>query len=149
MESRIVDEELRLVPYYPCPEVMLPWYQDPELCRQVDNIDHVYTLERLNAMYDFLSKNGSCYYIEYRGALVGDITLRDNAELCIVICQEYQNRRIGRRCVENLLALAREKGMAEVRANIYDFNTRSRRMFLAAGFEPTGEKEWYRRRIEF
>ena len=73
MESRIVDEELRLVPYYPCPEVMLPWYQDPELCRQVDNIDHVYTLERLNAMYDFLSKNGSCYYIEYRGALVGDI----------------------------------------------------------------------------
>lgn len=149
MEIRIVDEELRLVPYYPCPEVTLPWYQDPELCRQVDNIDHVYTLERLNAMYDFLSKNGSCYYIEYRGRLVGDITLRDNAELCIVICREFQNRRIGRRCVENLLALAREKGMAEVRANIYDFNTRSRRMFLAAGFEPTGEKEWYRRRLEF
>lgn len=149
MEIRIVDEELRLIPYFPCPEVTLPWYQDPELCRQVDNIDHVYTLERLNAMYDFLSKNGSCYYIEYRGALVGDITLRDNAELCIVICREYQNRRIGRRCVEDLLALAEEKGMAEVRANIYDFNMQSRRMFLAAGFEPTGEKEWYVRRLEF
>ena len=149
MEIRIVDEELRLIPYFPCPEVTLPWYQDPELCRQVDNIDHVYTLERLNAMYDFLSNNGSCYYIEYRGALVGDITLRDNAELCIVICREYQNRHIGRRCVENLLALAKEKGMAEVRANIYDFNMQSRRMFLAAGFEPTGEKEWYRRRVEF
>ena len=148
MEIRIVDEELRLIPYFPCPEVTLPWYQDPELCRQVDNIDHVYTLERLNAMYDFLSKNGSCYYIEYRGALVGDITLRDNAELCIVICREYQNRHIGRRCVEDLLALAKEKGMAEVRANIYDFNMQSRRMFLTAGFEPTGDKELYRRRIE-
>lgn len=148
MEIRIVDEELRLIPYFPCPEVTLPWYQDPELCRQVDNIDHVYTLERLNAMYDFLSKNGSCYYIEYRGALVGDITLRDNAELCIVICRGYQNRHIGRRCVEDLLALAKEKGMAEVRANIYDFNMQSRRMFLAVGFEPTGEKELYRRRLD-
>ena len=149
MEIRIVDEELRLVPYYPCPEVTLPWYQHPELCRQVDNIDHVYSLERLNAMYGFLSTHGSCWYIEYRGALIGDITLRDNAELCIVICREFQNRRIGRRCVENLLALAKENGMAEVRANIYDFNMQSRRMFLAAGFESTGEKEWYVRRLEF
>ena len=143
-----MDEELRLVPYYPCPEVTLPWYQDPELCRQVDNIDHVYSLERLNAMYGYLSAHGNCWYIEYRGALVGDITLRDNGEICLVVSREYQNRHIGRRCVENLLALAREKGMAEVTANIYDFNAQSRRMFLAAGFEPTGEKEWYARRVE-
>ena len=40
---RTVDAEISLVPYYPNEETALPWYQDPDVCRQVDNIDHVYT----------------------------------------------------------------------------------------------------------
>ena len=95
---RIVDEEISLVPYYPNDETALPWYQDPDVCRQVDNIDHVYTSERLNAMYKYLSTHGACYYISYRGVLVGDVSLRNSGELAIVICREYQNRHIGRRC---------------------------------------------------
>ena len=74
--ERIVDEEIRLVPYYPNEEVALEWYQDPQLCKQVDNIDYVYTLDKLRAMYRYLSTHGECYYIEYKGCLVGDITLR-------------------------------------------------------------------------
>ncbi len=147
MEKRIVDREITLIPYYPNPETALAWYQDLELCRQVDNIDHVYDLDRLNAMYSYLSTHGDCYYIEYRGRLVGDISLRDDAELCIVVCKEAQNRQIGRRCVRNLLSLAKEKGMKEVKANIFSFNTQSRRMFEAAGFRKTAE-EWYAFRIE-
>ena len=38
---RVVDEEISLVPYYPNEETALPWYQDLDVCRQVDNIDHV------------------------------------------------------------------------------------------------------------
>ena len=38
-----------------------------------------------------------------------------------------------------MLRLAREKGMAQVTANIYDLN---HQMFRAAGFRPTGG-EWY------
>ncbi len=53
--KRIVDEEIRLVPYYPNEEVALKWYQDPQLCKQVDNIDCVYTLDKLRAMYRYLS----------------------------------------------------------------------------------------------
>ena len=83
---RIVDEEISLVPYYPNEETALPWYQDPDVCRQVDNIDHVYTSERLNAMYTYLSTHGACYYISYRGVLVGDVSLRNSGELAIVIC---------------------------------------------------------------
>ena len=49
--ERSVDEEIRLVPYYPNEEVALEWYQDPQLCKQVDNIDYVYTLDKLRAMY--------------------------------------------------------------------------------------------------
>ncbi len=140
---RKIDAEITLVPYYPNEAVTLPWYQDAELCRQVDNRADPYTLERLRAMYAFLSSHGKCYYIEYRGELIGDVTLKDDGEIAIVVCREYQNRGIGRRCVREMVALAREMGMSEVRANIYAFNARSQRVFQANGFERTDE-EWYR-----
>ena len=139
---RVVDEEISLVPYYPNAETALPWYQDLGVCRQVDNIDHVYTLDWLSAMYTYLSTHGACYYISYRGVLVGDVSLRDSGEFAIVICKQYQNRHIGRRCIREMLALAREKGMERVTANIYSFNAQSRNMFLSLGFRETGE-EWF------
>ena len=144
---RIVDGEIRLIPYYPAPEATLAWYQDRELCLQVDGDPTPYTPEKLHRMYEFLNANGFCYYIEYQGRLVGDVTLRHNGEICIVVCREYQNRGIGRRCVQHMLALAKERGMSEVRANIYAFNLQSRRMFLAAGFRQT-EEEWFVCRVD-
>lgn len=142
MQPRIVDQEITLIPYYHCPEISLAWYRDPDLCRQVDNIDHVYTLQMLNGMYTYLSTHGDCYYIQYRGCLVGDVSLRDTSEISIVICKEYQNRHIGRRCVREMIRLAKEKGMKEVRAEIYAFNSQSRKMFESLGFKNTSE-EWY------
>lgn len=142
MEKRIVDQEITLIPYYPNPEVALAWYQDPQLCKQVDNIDHVYTLDLLNRMYTYLSTHGNCYYIQYCGKLVGDVSLHDEAEISIVVCKEYQNLHIGRRCVTDMIALAKEKGLKAVRANIYSFNTQSQRMFTSLGFQKVSE-EWY------
>ncbi|MBR6443210.1 MAG: GNAT family N-acetyltransferase [Clostridia bacterium] len=142
MQIRTVDKEIRLIPYYRNDEVSLPWYQDPDVCKQVDNIDHVYDLENLHRMYDFLSANGDCYYIEYRGTLVGDVSLRNNSEVAIVICKEYQNRHIGRRCISDMLKLAREKSLDCVRAEIYTFNEQSRKMFLSLGFVQTGEERY-------
>ena len=142
MKERIVDEELRLLPYYRNDEASLPWYQDPEVCKQVDNRDTPYDVELLHRMYDYLCAHGNCYYIEYRGTLVGDASLRDSGEIAIVVCKEYQNRHIGRRCVQELLKLAKEQGMARVTANIYAFNAQSQWMFRSVGFEPTDE-EWY------
>ncbi len=142
MTERIVDTEIRLIPYYRNDAASLPWYQDLSVCKQVDNRDTPYDLGLLHRMYDYLSTHGNCYYIEYRGALVGDVTLCDNAEIAIVVCREFQNQHIGRRCVLDMLKLAREKGMAQVKANIYAFNKQSRRMFQAAGFEKMDE-EWY------
>lgn len=141
MKKRIVDEEIVLIPYYPNYELTLQWYQDPELCKQVDNIDHVYSLDRLKKMYKYLSKHGDCYYIEYQNRLVGDITLKGE-EISIVICKEYQNHHIGRRCVRNMIELAKEKGLTAVKAEIYPFNKQSQKMFLAIGFQPT-ENDWY------
>ena len=143
MKERIIDEELRLVPYYRNDAVSFPWYQDPDVCRQVDNREGPYTLELLHRMYDYLTTHGECYYIEYNGVLAGDVSLRDDGEIAIVVCKEYQNRHIGRRCVGEMLRLAREKKMYEVKANIYSFNAQSQRMFRSVGFEET-DKEWYR-----
>lgn len=146
MTVRIVDSDIRLIPYYRNDAVSLPWYQDPQVCKRVDDRDTPYDLELLYAMYDYLSSHGSCWYIEYRGVLVGDVSLRDSGELAIVVCRAYQNRHIGRRCVLDMLALAREKGMEQVTANIYSFNRQSQRMILAVGFEKTDE-EWYAYRL--
>ena len=142
MTERIIDKEIKLFPYYRNDEVSLPWYQNLDVCKQVDNRDDPYDLELLHCMYDYLSSNGDCYYIEYEGKLVGDVSLRDNGEIAIVVCQEYQNRHIGRRCVLDMLKLEKEKGMSKVKANIYSFNKQSQTMFQSIGFVKT-EEEWY------
>lgn len=141
MNQQIVDGEITLIPFYPNSDVALKWYQDLSVCKQVDNIDHAYSLETLNAMYSFLNTHGDLYYIEYRGELVGDIALRDNREICIVICKEYQNLHIGRRCVKKILSLAREKGYSEVFAHIYPFNAQSQKMFTSLGFQKTADEK--------
>lgn len=137
-----MDHEITLIPYYPCYEESFAWYQDLDVCKQVDNIDHVYSMELLRGMYNYLSTHGVCYYIQYCGKLVGDVTLQDNAEISIVVCKEYQNRHIGRRCIRNIIELAREKNLEEIKAQIYSFNTQSRKMFEAVGFRRISE-EWY------
>lgn len=142
MNDRIIDSEIRLIPYYRNDAASFPWYQDSDVCKQVDNRDTPYDLELLHRMYDYLNAHGNCYYIEYRGVLAGDVTLGDNAEISIVVCKEYQNRHIGRRCVTDMLKLAGEKGMKKVKANIYSFNEQSRRMFQSVGFVKTDD-EWY------
>ena len=143
MKERIVDSEIRLIPYYRNDEESLLWYQDLYVCRQVDNRDKPYNVDLLHSMYDFLCLHGECYYIEYKGKLVGDVSLKDNAEIAIVVCKEFQNLHIGRRCAREILKLAREKGVAFVKANIYSFNHQSRHMFESIGFYQTSA-EWYR-----
>ena len=147
MTGRRIDSEITLIPYYRNDEASLPWYQDPDVCKQVDNREQPYDLVLLHRMYDYLCLRGACYYIEYKGKLVGDVSLRENTEVAIVVCKEYQNRQIGRRCIRDMLKLAKEKGMDTVKANIYSFNTQSQRMFQAVGFRKTGE-EWYEYKVE-
>lgn len=142
MSERIIDKEIKLIPYYRNDAASLPWYQDLDVCKQVDNRDTPYDVELLHGMYAYLCAHGDCYYIEYNGVLVGDVSLRDSGETAIVVCKEYQNKHIGRRCIMDMLKLAKEKGMAKVTANIYSFNVQSRRMFLSVGFRQTDE-EWY------
>ena len=66
MKNRVVDEEIVLVRYYPNYKTTLAWYQDLDLCKQVDNRDTAYDLELLNCMYSYLNKHGDLFYIKYK-----------------------------------------------------------------------------------
>lgn len=142
MKERVIDEELTLVPYFPNESVTLPWYQDPQLCKQVDNRDSVYDLPLLRGMYQYLNTHGDLFYIQYRGTLCGDVTLYNSGEVSIVVAKEYQNLHIGRRVMQNIIALAREKNFPLLFAEVYSFNTQSQRMFEQVGFTKTADERY-------
>lgn len=129
-----ITPSLRLVPYYPAYETTLPWYQDAELCHQVDNQNRIYDLSILKNMYEYLNIHGDLFYIECEGTLCGDVCLQASGEISIVVGKEYQNRHIGRAVVEKILELAREKDCPECFAEIYSFNAQSQAMFRSIGF---------------
>lgn len=140
MSSVIVNENIKLVPYFENYETTLKWYKDKDVCKQVDNIDYVYDIDRLQKMYNYLNTHGNLYYIEYKNELVGDISLTDDNEITIVVCKEFQNKHIGRNCVKKILELSKENGLKSVTASIYAFNHQSRKMFEAVGFKQIDEE---------
>lgn len=142
MKNRIVDEEIKLVRYYPNYRTTLTWYQDLDLCKQVDNRDEVYDLDLLKRMYKYLNKQGDLYYIKYKNRLCGDVCLQQSGEVNIVIAKAFQNKHIGRRVMSEIVHLAREKDIQELHAEIYSFNRQSQKMFLSIGFVQADEEQY-------
>ncbi len=134
MSNRIVDEDIVLVRYYPNYKTTLAWYQDLDLCKQVDNRDSAYDLDLLKRMYKYLNRRGDLFYIKYKNRLCGDVCLQASGEVNIVISKPFQNKHIGRRVMKEIVQLAKERHISELRAEIYDFNTQSQKMFQSVGF---------------
>ena len=91
-------------------------------------------------MYRYLDKNGDLFYIKYKNRLCGDVCLQPDGEINIVIAKPYQNRHIGRRVLQEIIKLARDKNLSQLSAQIYTFNTQSKKMFLSMGFQQTAEE---------
>lgn len=144
MKNRIIDEEISLVPYYPNYKTALKWYQDPELCKQVDNRDTVYDLALLKGMYRYLNTHGDLFYIKFQHRLCGDVCLQPNGDVNIVIAKPYQNKHIGRRVMGEIIRLAKEKNMKTLQAEIYDFNIQSQKMFQSIGFVKVSNQQFAR-----
>ena len=139
MKNRIVDEEIVLVRYYPNYKTALAWYQDPELCKQVDNRDTVYDLPLLKGMYKYLNRHGELFYIKYKNRLCGDVCLQPSGEVNIVIAKPFQNKHIGRRVMKEIIQLAKQLQIPQLHAEIYAFNTQSQKMFESIGFVKVDE----------
>lgn len=142
MRSRVVDDEIVLVPYYPNYKIALAWYQDLDLSKQVDNRDTVYDLELLKRMYQYLNKHGELFYIKYKNRLCGDVCLQPSGEVNIVISKPFQNKHIGRRVIGELIRLARAMDIPELHAEIYAFNRQSQKMFESIGFVKVDEERY-------
>ena len=142
MNNRIVDDEIVLVRYYPNYKTTLVWYQDLDLCKQVDNRDTAYDLELLKRMYSYLNKHGDLFYIKYKNRLCGDVCLQPSGEVNIVIAKPFQNKHIGRRVVNAIIQLAKEKDIDELQAEIYTFNTQSQKMFQSVGFKKVEDERY-------
>ena len=134
MKNRIVDDEITLIRYYPNYKTALLWYQDLDVCKQVDNRDTVYDLNLLKRMYQYLNQHGDLFYIKYKNRLCGDVCLQPNGEVNIVIAKAFQNKHIGRRVIQEIIQLAKEKDIEKLHAEIYAFNTQSQKMYQSTGF---------------
>ena len=144
LESRIIDEEIKLVRYYPNYKTTLAWYRDLELCKQVDNRDSVYDLDLLKRMYTYLNKHGYLFYVKYKNRLCGDVCLQPSGEVNIVIAKPFQNKHIGRRVIKEIIRLAKEKQIPQLHAEIYSFNTQSQKMFQSVGFTKVDDENYVR-----
>lgn len=136
-------DDLYLVRYFPAYKLTLPWYEDKETVKMVDNADAPYDIDKLKLMYEYLNKNGDLFYIANKNKLVGDCAIFDDNMVAIVVSKEYRGRKIGSKVLDRLISYARENGKAYLKAEIFDFNEVSQNLFKSKGFEKIG-KEMYK-----
>ncbi|HFI0040059.1 TPA: GNAT family N-acetyltransferase [Streptococcus suis] len=135
-----IDNQIRLRRYDGYHDFALIWHQDLELVWLVDGDKEPYSHDLLNRMYDYLSKNGECYFIEIleNGQFlpIGDVTLF-KADFAIAIGDKrYWKKGIGTKVLHRMIERAREVGLEEILVEeIYDWNLGSRKLFEKCGFE--------------
>ena len=116
------------------------WHQDLELVWLIDGDQECYSLDLLNRMYDYLSKNGECYFIEIfeddQFIPIGDLTLFADDFAIAIGDKRYWKKRIGTKVLHRMIERAREVGLEEILVEeIYDWNLGSRKLFEKCGFE--------------
>ena len=135
-----IDTTLRLKKVGNRIDFALPWYQDPETLMLVDGKDVPYTPERLARMYQYLNDHGELYFIEIlRDSVwvpIGDVTFWQYDMPIVIGDHSLRGKGIGRQTVAALIRRARELKYPVIYVDtIYDYNTGSRKMFEACGFE--------------
>lgn len=128
-------------------EALLPCYQDRETVLMVDGPNaEPYDLDRLKAMFQYMSEQGELYLIERfipdRGWIpIGDAALQSHATP-IVLSPEHRGQGIGRAVIKALIDRARELGWPSVEvSDIYDYNLASRRTYESLGFVAVEDTE--------
>ena len=135
-----VNAALRLRKYDGNYPFALEWYLDPVTVWLVDGDEDIYTPELLSKMYTHQDTHGELYFIEVLEdggwRPVGDVCLSPDDFAIVIGEKAYRARGIGRAVVSALVDRARSLGWTQVRVgDIYDFNTRSQRLFTSLGFQ--------------
>lgn len=128
-------------------QALLPCYQDLETVRMVDGPNaEPYDLDKLKAMFQYMSEHGELYVIEHlspdrRWIPIGDAGLQIHA-FPVVLSPEHRGQGIGRAVIKTLINRARVLGWQTVEVSeIYDYNEASRRTYESLGFVVVGDTE--------
>lgn len=144
-ETLFVSETLRLRKYDGNHDFALSWYRDPETVWLVDGDRDVYTPELLNKMYTHQDAHGELYFIEALGEdgwrPVGDVCLSTDDFAIVIGEKDLRGKGVGRMVTAALIHRARALGWKRVRAEVYDFNAGSRRLFTSLGFRQEEKTE--------
>ncbi|HFU3946203.1 TPA: GNAT family N-acetyltransferase [Streptococcus suis] len=135
-----IDKQVRLRRYDGQNDFAFDWHQDLELVWLIDGDQECYSLDLLNRMYDYLSKNGECYFIEIfedgQFIPIGDVTLFADDFAIAIGDKRYWKKGIGTKVLHRMIERARELGFVEILVEeIYDWNLGSRKLFEKCGFE--------------
>ncbi|HEM3536810.1 TPA: GNAT family N-acetyltransferase [Streptococcus suis] len=135
-----IDKQIRLRRYDGIHDFAFEWHQDLELVWLIDGDQERYSLDLLDRMYDYLSKNGECYFIEIfeddQFIPIGDVTLFADDFAIAIGDKRYWKKGIGTKVLQRMIERAREVGLDEILVEeIYDWNLGSRKLFEKCGFE--------------
>ncbi|WP_105150040.1 GNAT family N-acetyltransferase [Streptococcus suis] len=135
-----IDNQIRLRRYDGIHNFAFEWHQDLELVWLIDGDQERYSLDLLDRMYDYLSKNGECYFIEIfednQFIPIGDVTLFVDDFAIAIGDKRYWKKGIGTKVLHRMIERARDVGLEEILVEeIYDWNTGSRKLFEKCGFE--------------
>lgn len=135
-----IDNQIRLRRYDGIHDFAFEWHQDLELVWLIDGDKECYSLDLLDRMYDYLSKNGECYFIEIfevdQFVPIGDVTLFADDFAIAIGDKRYWKKGIGTKVLQRMIERAREVGFVEILVEeIYDWNLGSRKLFEKCGFE--------------
>lgn len=135
-----INSSLRLKKYDGNNDFALPWYQDEETVRLVDGeAATIYTMEKLQRMYEYLHNHGELYFIEVlewnEYIPIGDVTFWQEDMPIVIGDKRYRNCGIGSLVIKTLIKRAINIGYNTIYVNeIYHYNEGSRALFKKNGF---------------
>ncbi|HFU4117616.1 TPA: GNAT family N-acetyltransferase [Streptococcus suis] len=141
-----IDNQIRLRRYDGIHDFAFEWHQDLELVWLIDGDQERYSQDLLDRMYDYLSNNGECYFIEIfeddQFFPIGDVTLFADDFAIAIGDKRYWKKGIGTKVLQRMIERAREAGLEEILVEeIYDWNLGSRKLFEKCGFEAVEKKK--------
>ncbi len=125
----------------------LEWYTNPDVLFYSEGPKTMpYGPDVIERMNKALSEIGEAYVIEVKESgswkPIGDASITKDKTPITIGAEEYWGRGIGTKVLNLLIKRAREIGLKELKVGgIYEYNTRSMKLYSKAGFVETGRVE--------
>lgn len=147
-EIIMIQDDLRLRKYDGNYKIAVPWYQDKVVYYNSEGItdeSKIPDADYVKGMYDYLVKNGECYFIEVledqKFVPIGDVTLKEQNPPIVIGAAKYRGIGIGKKVMTAIINRARELGIKKFYGStVYDYNIVSQKMHESLGYKCVGKE---------